>query len=179
MPTRPGVTKLKIILLGNSGVGKTSLLSQYVNGVLVSDQSYTIGVEFKIKDIVLEGRQVRLALWDTAGQERFRSITQTYFRGTQGAVLVFDLTDRNSFTRLQDWLFELSLHCRRDPVRIILGNKEDLEDRREVDKTEAMEFARRHNILYLETSASISGEVEYAFEVKYKTAVSTFDIFHI
>ena len=165
-PGGPGVTKLKIILLGNSGVGKTSLLSQYVNGVLVSDQSYTIGVEFKIKDIMVEGRQVRLALWDTAGQERFRSITQTYFRGTQGAVLVFDLTDRNSFTRLQDWLFELELHCRRDPVTIILGNKEDLEDRREVDKTEAMEFARRHNILYMETSASISEEVEYAFEVK-------------
>ena len=82
-------------MLGNSGVGKTSLLSQYVNGVLVSDQSYTIGVEFKIKDIVVEGREVRLALWDTAGQERFRSITQTYYRGVHGAVLVYDITDRS------------------------------------------------------------------------------------
>ena len=108
---------------------------------------------------------------------RFRSITQTYFRGTQGAVLVFDLTDRTSFTRLQEWLFELELHCRRDPVILLLGNKEDLEDRREVDKTEAMEFARRHNILYLETSVCISEEVEYAFEVK--TALGIFNIFYV
>ena len=146
-------------------MGKTSLLSQYVNGALVPDQSYTIGVEFKMKDIEVCGSSVRLALWDTAGQERFRSITQTYFRGTHGAVLVFDLTDRSSFIRLQDWLFELELHCRQDPVTILLGNKADLEQRRQVDKTEAKEFARRHDILYLETSAHLQQEVEYAFEV--------------
>ena len=89
--------------------------------------------------------------------------------------MVFDLTDRSSFTRLQDWLFELELHCcSREPVIILLGNKEDLEDRREVDKSEAMEFARRHNILYLETSACISEEVEYAFEVNINTSPSIF-----
>ena len=78
-------------------------------------------MEFKIKDIEVSGSKVRLALWDTAGQERFRSITQTYFRGTQGAVLVFDLTDRTSFIKLQDWLFELELHCKQQPVTILLA----------------------------------------------------------
>jgi len=157
--------KLKIILLGNSGVGKTSILTQYVNGVRLPDQMYTIGVEFKIKDIEVEGKDVRLALWDTAGQERFRSITQTYFRGVQGAILVFDVTDRSSFLKLSEWMFELEVQCREKPVRLMIGNKVDLEDRREVSKSEAMEFAIKHSMLYVETSALITQEVEYAFEV--------------
>ena len=132
---------------------------------MVPDQTYTIGVEFKIKDIEVMGRAVRLALWDTAGQERFRSITQTYFRGTHGAVLVFDLTDRTSFLKLKDWLFELELHCRHQPVTILLGNKADQRESRQVESQEAKEFARRHDMLYLETSAYLQQEVEYAFEV--------------
>ena len=179
----PIFTKLKIILLGNSGVGKTSLLSQYVNGMRSPDLMYTIGVEFKIKDIQVDGKRIRLALWDTAGQERwscccfhrtsytfllnfrFRSITQTYYRGVQGAVLVFDVTNKNSFQRLTEWIFELELYCREDPIKLLIGNKSDLDDQREVTKVEAMEFAKRHNILYMETSAHSGDEVEYAFEV--------------
>jgi len=161
----PILTKLKIILLGSSGVGKTSLLSQFVNGVRATDIMYTIGVEFKIKDIAVDGKRVRLALWDTAGQERFRSITQTYYRGVQGAVLVFDVTSRSSFSRLTEWMFELELYCKRDPVKLLVGNKADLEDKREVSKAEGMEFAKKYNILYMETSATTGDEVEYAFEV--------------
>ena len=105
-------------------MGKSSLLSQYVNGVLVSDQSYTIGVEFKIKDIVVEGREVRLALWDTAGQERFRSLTTAFFRDAMGFILMFDVTSDQSLMSTRDWLDQLTTHAYSETPDIVLcGNK--------------------------------------------------------
>ncbi|KFO52664.1 Ras-related protein Rab-18-B, partial [Corvus brachyrhynchos] len=121
-----------------------------------------LGVDFKVKKMVVEGRAVQLAVWDTAGQERFRTLTPSYYRGAQGVVLVYDVTRKDTFTGLQGWLNELEMY-NSNTVKMLVGNKTDKPDR-EVERKEGLQFARKHSLLFIETSAKTQEGVQHAFE---------------
>lgn len=123
----------------------------------------TIGVEFGARMVQIENRQIKLQIWDTAGQESFRSITRSYYRGAAGALLVYDITRRETFNHLTRWLEEARQNANQSMVIMLIGNKSDLEHRRQVSKEEGEKFAKEHNLIFLETSAKTAANVEEAF----------------
>ncbi|KAK2868265.1 hypothetical protein Q7C36_000136 [Tachysurus vachellii] len=158
------LTTLKILIIGESGVGKSSLLLRFTDDTFDPELAATIGVDFKVKTIAVDGNRAKLAIWDTAGQERFRTLTPSYYRGAQGVILVYDVTKRDSFTKLENWLSELETYCtRNDLVKMLVGNKID-KDNREVDRNEGLKFARKHSMLFIEASAKTKDGVQCAFE---------------
>uniref|UniRef100_A0AAY4BD19 small monomeric GTPase n=1 Tax=Denticeps clupeoides TaxID=299321 RepID=A0AAY4BD19_9TELE len=158
------LTTLKILIIGESGVGKSSLLLRFTDDTFDPDQAATIGVDFKVKTIAIDGNRAKLAIWDTAGQERFRTLTPSYYRGAQGVILVYDVTKRDTFSKLDNWLNELETYCtRNDLVKMLVGNKID-KDSREVDRNEGLKFARKHSMLFIEASAKTRDGVQCAFE---------------
>ncbi|XP_035643479.1 ras-related protein Rab-18-B-like [Oncorhynchus keta] len=159
------LTTLKILIIGESGVGKSSLLLRFTDDTFDPDLAATIGVDFKVKTIAVDGNSAKLAIWDTAGQERFRTLTPSYYRGAQGVILVYDVTKRDTFTRLENWLNELETYCtRNDLVKMLVGNKIDKEENRIVDRNEGLKFARKHSMLFIEASAKTRDGVQCAFE---------------
>ena len=158
------LTTLKILIIGESGVGKSSLLLRFTDDLFDPQLSATIGVDFKVKTITVEGNKTKLAIWDTAGQERFRTLTPSYYRGAQGAILVYDVSSRETFTKLDNWLSELETFANKpDIVKMLIGNKID-KSNREVTKEEGLKFARKHSMLFIEASAKTKEGVEIAFE---------------
>jgi small GTP-binding protein len=153
---------VKTVIVGDSGVGKTSILFRFVNQTFQNEVPSTLGVEFMSKVIDIDSRTLEVQLWDTAGQELFRSVTRGYYRGAIGAFVVFDLTNRESFTNLPQWITDLQSTARRDVVIVVLGNKADLVESRDVTKFEAEEFAKRSNVGYFETSAKTGDNIENA-----------------
>lgn len=157
----------KLVLIGDSSVGKSNILSRYVHDRFRIDTHTTIGVEFTTKSIQveLEGRManVKLQIWDTAGQERYRSITTAYYRGAIGCLLVFDVTKRASFEHVSEWLHELREHSNGDTRVLLVGNKVDLRHLREVPTEEAVSFAKDNNLSFIETSAQSGHNIEQAF----------------
>nr|ABW35314.1 Rab1D [Karlodinium veneficum] len=153
----------RLLLIGDASVGKTSLLLRYEQGVFSETFICTIGVDFRIKTVELEGKIVKVQVWDTAGQERFRTITSAYYRGAHGVLLCFDLTCRSSFERCAAWLEEIRKHARDDISLILVGNKCDNSARREVLFEEAESFATSHGMLFYETSAKDDVNVQEAF----------------
>ncbi|CDS42331.1 ras protein rab 8b [Echinococcus multilocularis] len=143
----------KLLLIGDSGVGKTSLLFQFTEEQFNATFIATIGIDFKIRTIDVEGKKIKLQIWDTAGQERFRTITTAYYRGAMGIMLVYDITQYQSFRNIKQWLTNIDDHANSDVERMLLGNKCDMVSQRQVTKEEAQEFAKNHNIEFLETSA--------------------------
>uniref|UniRef100_A0A8C1R9A9 Uncharacterized protein n=1 Tax=Cyprinus carpio TaxID=7962 RepID=A0A8C1R9A9_CYPCA len=120
------LTTLKILIIGESGVGKSSLLLRFTDDTFDPELAATIGVDFKVKTVAIDGNRAKLAIWDTAGQERFRTLTPSYYRGAQGVILVYDVTKRDTFTKLENWLNELETYCtRNDLVKMLVGNKID------------------------------------------------------
>lgn len=159
------MTTLKILIIGESGVGKSSLLLRFTDDTFDPELAATIGVDFKVKTIAVDGNSAKLAIWDTAGQERFRTLTPSYYRGAQGVILVYDVTKRDTFTRLENWLNELETYCtRNDLVKMLVGNKIDKEENRVVDRNEGLKFARKHSMLFIEASAKTRDGVQCAFE---------------
>ena len=153
----------KIILVGDSGVGKTCLLSMYVKG-MIEQTIPTIAVEFCTKEIELyDGTKIKVQLWDTAGQERFKSLAMTYYRKAFGILLLFDVTKRSSFNACINYLEEVRNNSDKKCVIYLVGNKIDLEDQRQITKEEAEDFAKRENIKYIETSAVKNMKVTEAF----------------
>ena len=143
----------KVILVGDSGVGKTCLLSMYVKGV-IEQTIPTIAVEFCTKEIELyDGTKIKVQLWDTAGQERFKSLAMTYYRKAYGILLLFDVTKRSSFNACKNYLEEVRINSDKKCVIYLVGNKIDLADERQITKEEAEDFAKKENIKYIETSA--------------------------
>uniref|UniRef100_A0A8B9FHH9 small monomeric GTPase n=1 Tax=Amazona collaria TaxID=241587 RepID=A0A8B9FHH9_9PSIT len=143
------LTTLKILIIGESGVGKSSLLLRFTDDTFDPELAATIGVDFKVKTISVDGNKAKLAIWDTAGQERFRTLTPSYYRGAQGVILVYDVTRRDTFVKLDNWLNELETYCtRNDIVKMLVGNKIDKENR-EVDRNEGLKFARKHSMLFI------------------------------
>merc|ERR1712112_94651 len=122
------LTTLKILIIGDSGAGKSSLLLRFTDDTFDPEQAATIGVDFKVKTLNVDGNRAKLAIWDTAGQERFRTLTPSYYRGAQGVIVVYDVTNRESFSKIENWLTELETYStNQDLVKMLVGNKCDLE----------------------------------------------------
>lgn len=153
----------KLLLIGDSGVGKSCLLLRFSDDTYTESYISTIGVDFKIRTIELEGKQVKLQIWDTAGQERFRTITSSYYRGAHGIIVVYDVTDMASFANVKQWLQEIDRYACESVNKLLVGNKCDLITKKAVDFNTAREFADGLGIPFLETSAKTSTNVEEAF----------------
>ena len=159
----------KIIVVGDSGTGKTSLVDRLTNKVFNPDTQPTIGAEFKTYIALVDGEQIKLNVWDTAGQERYRSVSKSYFRSTCGALLVFSIEDQETFSHVEQWLDDVQTYALPNAAILLIGNKCDLEDARQVTSDEAIELAKRHNIEYIETSAMNDTNVIDAFQRLAKT----------
>lgn len=159
----------KIVLAGDSGVGKSQLLTRYTNSTFEEGGKPTIGVEFATRITEMDDqKKVKAQIWDTAGQERYRAITNAYYRGALGAVLIYDVTEKTTFDNVTVWLKELRAHANRDIVLILVGNKIDLlengKKKRQVPKEDAKRFADQFNLPWVETSAKSGINVDAAFQ---------------
>ena len=154
----------KVLLLGNSDVGKSSLLLRYVDSVWNDAFVPTIGVDFKVKTLTINEKKVKMQIWDTAGQERFRTVVATYFRGAHGILLLYDVTNKDSFKNLESWLIEIEKNAKEKVLKILIGNKCDLTDDREITSDEGKAFALRNGMEFMETSAKMNTNVTEAFE---------------
>jgi len=169
----------KLLLIGDSGVGKSCLLLRFADDTYTESYISTIGVDFKIKTIDLDAKTIKLQIWDTAGQERFRTITSSYYRGAHGIIVVYDTTDLESFNNVKQWLHEIDRYASENVNKLLVGNKSDLTSKRAVSFDQAKEFADSLGIEFIETSAKNSTNVEKAFmmmasqiKARYKSAPS-------
>ena len=153
----------KLLLIGDSGVGKSCLLLRFADDSYTDSYLSTIGVDFKIRTLEIEGKTIKLQIWDTAGQERFRTITSSYYRGAHGIIVVYDITDRSSYNNIQSWLQEVDRYACENVSKLLIGNKSDLEEKRVVSYTEAKLKADEIGIPFIETSAKKSSNVEESF----------------
>jgi len=155
--------QIKLLMIGDSSVGKTCLLLRYANDTFSSMFITTIGIDFKIKNVMIDNKRIKLQIWDTAGQERFRTITTSYFRGAQGIFVVYDVTERDSFKNIANWLSHIEMYADVNVDKILIGNKCDATDNREVSYDEGKELADKHGIMFFETSAKDNVNVSEAF----------------
>ncbi|XP_040474819.1 ras-related protein Rab-13 [Falco naumanni] len=155
-----GVT---LLLIGDSGVGKTCLIIRFAEDNFTSTYISTIGIDFKIRTVDIDGKKIKLQVWDTAGQERFKTITTAYYRGAVGIILVYDITDEKSFENIQNWMKSIKENASAGVERLLIGNKCDMEGKRKVQRDEAEKLAKEHGIRFFETSAKSSVNVEEAF----------------
>lgn len=142
----------KILIVGESGCGKTSVLNRLVGGEFTYNNVSTVGVDFQTKNISFDGKEVTMQIWDTAGQEKYQNITQSYFRNSHGIIVAYDITDSDSFKRVKHWVDKIRSDFERIPI-LLIGNKADLQDKRVVSKENAEALAKSLNVKYLETSA--------------------------
>uniref|UniRef100_K4ADK4 Uncharacterized protein n=3 Tax=Setaria TaxID=4554 RepID=K4ADK4_SETIT len=154
----------KVVLIGDSGVGKSNLLSRFTRNTFSLDSKSTIGVEFATRTIQVEGKTIKAQIWDTAGQERYRAITGAYYRGAVGALLVYDTTKASTFENARRWLKELRDHADANTAVMLIGNKTDLAHLRAVAQADAAALAEREGLSFVETSALDATNVDTAFE---------------
>lgn len=154
----------KVVLVGDSAVGKSNLLSRFTRDEFTLDCKSTIGVEFATKTVTVDDKHIKAQIWDTAGQERYRAITSTYYRGAVGALMVYDITNAETFKNLDKWLNEVKEHAPTHVIVMLVGNKLDLDFRRQVTKDEAVAYAKANNLSFIETSALDATNVKRAFE---------------
>ena len=163
----------KTVLLGETAVGKSSLAVRFVRDQFSEYQESTIGAAFLAQSCTLDNNEeVRFEIWDTAGQERYHSLAPMYYRGAKAAVVVYDITDRKSFTKAQDWVNELKQQCGPNLIISVVGNKVDLESEREVDRTVALQYANENSLLHIETSAKSNINVQTLFQEVAKLLVA-------
>nr|VDD38844.1 unnamed protein product [Brassica oleracea] len=153
----------KVVLIGDSAVGKSQLLARFSRNEFSIESKATIGVEFQTRTLTIDNKTIKAQIWDTAGQERYRAVTSAYYRGAVGAMLVYDITKRQSFDHVARWLEELRGHADKNIVIMLVGNKTDLGTLRAVPTEDAKEFAQRENLFFMETSALDSINVEPSF----------------
>ena len=153
----------KILLLGDSGVGKSCIILRYIENNFSTNLMNSIGVDFKLKNIEIDNKKIKLQIWDTAGQERFRTITTSYYKGAHAILICFDITDRESFEHIRNWMADIDKFAKEGVLRILVGNKCDLEHARQIRKEEGNEIANKYGIKYIETSAKDTINIEDLF----------------
>ena len=159
----------KVLLLGDSDVGKSSLILRYTDETFNSKLVNSIGVDFKMKKREIDGKIIKVQIWDTAGHERFRTITYSYYRGANAIIIVFDLSDKKSFISITEWLKQIEKHAKENVFKFLVGNKSDLEDERQVAYEEAKQYADEHDLPYIETSAKNGININELFDSSIKT----------
>ena len=153
----------KVVVVGSSGVGKTAIVQRLIDNSFISDTQSTVGVEFKSFQVESDGFVCKLSIWDTAGQEKFRSVSKAYFRNAVGAVLVFALDDIDSFHELNTWINDLTSLAAPNAAILLVGNKADLTDNLAITENEALDFAKRYNVEYIEASAKSGQNIRETF----------------
>lgn len=158
----------KIVLIGDSAVGKSNLLARFARDEFYPNSKSTIGVEFQTQKLNIDGKEIKAQIWDTAGQERFRAVTSAYYRGAVGALLVYDISRRQTFDSVGRWLNELHTYSDMNVITVLVGNKSDLKDAREVSAAEGKTLAESQGLFFMETSALDSSNVAAAFRTVVK-----------
>ena len=162
----------KILTIGESGVGKTCILRRFVEDKFLKNHLATIGIDFRTKNIIVDGVQVKLKIWDTAGQERFRNITNQYYKGADGIILVYDVTDRTSFEKIREWMNQIKQNTTEDEIGLVLlGNKCDA-DLRDVSENDGIELGKELGIQYFESSAMNNINISESFNYLAKQILS-------
>ena len=154
----------KLILIGDSYVGKSNILLKYLKNQFNENSKTTVGLEFGTKNIIINNKRIKIQIWDTAGQERYRSITSAYYKGAKGALIVYDITRKNTFDNIDKWITDLKLNGDKNICIIILGNKYDLIDKREINKNDGIKKAEMYKTAFLETSALNGDNISKAFD---------------
>ena len=155
----------KLVIIGNSGVGKSCLLLRFADDTFTENYYSTIGVDFRFKCLEIGERKCKLQIWDTAGQERFKTVTSAYYRGADGIIIVFDQTDRESFDNVENWIEDISRYSTDEPVKIIFANKDDVKiENKKVDNIDITELEKKTGLEVIKTSAKTGEKVNYAFE---------------
>lgn len=152
----------KFLIIGDSGVGKSSLMNRFSDNIFNDAFISTIGVDFKIRTVDIDGKIIKMQIWDTAGQERFRTIVSSYYRGAHGIMIVFDITNKDTFNNVGMWYEEAGKYASENVKLILIGNKADI-SKRQVEYSEAVDIAEKYNMKYIETSAKTALNVETAF----------------
>ncbi|CAD8172553.1 unnamed protein product [Paramecium octaurelia] len=153
----------KIVIIGDSGVGKTNIMTQFTRGEFSEETKTTVGVEFANKQLVIDDKIIKAQLWDTAGQERYRAIISSYYKGASGALIVFDITKQSTFDNVDRWMKEVQESTSNDISIILVGNKSDLRHLRQISSDVSSAYASKHKIAFLETSAKDGANVNEAF----------------
>ena len=154
---------LKYVIIGDSGVGKSNILLRYINNTFSEEFKTTVGVEFGAKNIEINKNIYRIQIWDTAGQENFRSIARAYYKNSVCACIVYDITNQSSFKSIQSWIDDCTKQTPKSVLLLLIGNKNDLKDMREVSYEEGERFAKSHNMIFLETSAKTGDNINEIF----------------
>lgn len=170
------LTKIKLLIIGDSCCGKTCLLQRFTQGNYIPTYLPTIGIDFKTKIMEFKNTHYKVQIWDTAGQERFRTITTAYYRGAMGILLVYDVTNRSSFENMRQWLIQIQRHAHQNVQIIIIGNKIDLNTERQVEFVEGKEFADEKKLQFFETSAKTGINVEEAFKTMFEIVCQELEI---
>ena len=155
----------KIILIGDSSVGKTNIMNKYLKNQFKEDSRATVGVEFGSRQFEIENRKIKAQIWDTAGQERYRAVTSAYYKGAKGAFIVYDVTRKETFDSVNRWISDILTTCDKNLTIILIGNKSDLEDQRQISKQQGEEKAKTYQLAFLETSALSGENLEKAFNM--------------
>ena len=156
---------LKLLIAGDSSVGKTNFIMRFINNEFSSNYMTTSGIDLKTKDIEVKNKKVRIQIWDTAGQVKYRTITRNLFLKVTGAILIYDITNENSYNILKDWIKLIREECGKHMQIIMIGNKCDLDSERKINQDEAMNYARKENIEYIETSCKTGENIEKAVKI--------------
>ena len=165
---------VKVILIGDSGVGKTNIMSKFLKNQFMEESKATIGVEFGSKLFNHEGHKIKAQIWDTAGQEKYKAITGAYYKGSKGALVVYDITQKKTFENIEKWVNDLKAAGDPKITIILIGNKNDLDDKRQVSKDQGEEKARSFGCAFLETSAYSGDNIDKAFNYMVKEIYEKF-----
>ena len=165
---------IKVILIGDSGVGKTNIMSKFLKNQFLENSKATVGVEFGSKLFIHENHKIKAQIWDTAGQEKYKAITGAYYKGSKGALVIYDITRKDTFSNIDKWVNDLKTTGDPKITIIIIGNKNDLADKRQVTKEEGEEKAKSFGCAFLETSAFSGDNIDKAFDIMVKEIYEKF-----